>query len=112
MLSRSIALTVKKEPISSAPDRPELSFAEKRQATLENIKQASDLLKSSGPGGLEEMMIVFKRGERTSEFPFWNLLNGMIADAIYHTGQIVSYRRASGNPINPKVSVFSGKTRE
>jgi hypothetical protein len=63
-------------------------------------------------GNLEELKIVVKRGEETSDFPFWNLINGPIADAIYHCGQIVSYRRSSVNPSNPKVSVFTGKTRE
>ena len=43
-------------------------------------------------------------------FPFWNMINGPISDAIWHSGQVVANRRASGNPINPKVNVFIGKT--
>lgn len=40
------------------------------------------------------------------------MLNGPIADALWHVGQVVSFRRSSGNPFNSKVSVFSGKVRE
>ena len=88
-----------------------LTFEEKRKRTLENIKAASDLLKAEG-ASLEEMSIIFQRGERKSEFPFWNNVNGPIADALWHAGQIVVLRRANGNPIPPGVNVFMGKTRE
>jgi hypothetical protein len=47
-----------------------------------------------------------------NEFPFWNQLNGPIADALWHCGQVISFRRSSGNPYNSKASVFSGKVRE
>lgn len=73
---------------------------------------ASDILKGSRAGDMEDFNIIFQRGENKSEFPFWNLLNGPIADAIYHVGQVVSQRRTSGNPLSSKVNVFSGKTRE
>jgi hypothetical protein len=36
------------------------------------------------------------------------LINGPITDAIYHTGQVVSFRRTSGNPIPKGVNVFLG----
>lgn len=112
-LSRTIVNATTKTPnIRPAPDQPELNFAQKRKKTLENFKQASDILKANGDKGLEEYEIVFQRGERKSEFPFWNLLNGPIADAIYHVGQVVSFRRSSGNPMNPMVNVLIGKTRE
>ncbi len=39
---------------------------------------------------------------------FWNLFNGPLADALSHTGQLNSWRRINGNPIE-KVSFFSGK---
>jgi hypothetical protein len=61
---------------------------------------------------MEEFKVVFKNNERTTEFPFWNQLNGPIADAIWHTGQVVSFRRSSGNPFNSKASVFNGKLRD
>ncbi|MDF1697196.1 MAG: hypothetical protein P1U56_15240 [Saprospiraceae bacterium] len=109
-LSRFLLRTIKNEVHDNSVTYPELSWKEQRKATLQNIKMASDILRATGDvSGLD---IVFKRGEETSELPFWNLLNGPLADAIYHTGQIVSYRRSSGNPINPNVSVLRGKTRE
>ncbi len=89
---------------------PELNWSETRKTTLNNLKKASDVLREVGD--VSQYKIVFKRGEQMSEYPFWNLINGPISDAIYHTGQIVSYRRSSGNPISPNVNVFTGKTRE
>ncbi|MEM6345533.1 MAG: hypothetical protein AAF927_16695 [Bacteroidota bacterium] len=93
-------------------DMGELSFEQKRRMTLENLAQAAALLRDKTEAEVAELSIVFQRGENQSEYPYWNMINGPIADAIYHTGQIVSYRRASGNPINPGVNVFMGKTRE
>jgi hypothetical protein len=39
--------------------------------------------------------------------PFWHIINGPIADALTHVGQINSFRRLAGNP-TPKVNVFIG----
>jgi hypothetical protein len=38
----------------------------------------------------------------------YNLINGPIADATWHTGQVASFRRSSGNPIHSKINQFSG----
>lgn len=110
-LSRTILLPLKKEPLIRS-ERPELTFEEMRRKTLENLKEASDLLRS-GNALLSECKIEFKSGERSSEFPYWHNLNGPIADALWHTGQIVSFRRSSGNPFpGDKISLFSGKLRQ
>ncbi|MCA0235259.1 MAG: hypothetical protein LCH81_02635 [Bacteroidetes bacterium] len=61
---------------------------------------------------LADSEIVFQNGEKRSEFPFWNMLNGPIADALWHIGQVVTFRRSSGNPFNSKASVFNGYVRE
>jgi hypothetical protein len=61
---------------------------------------------------MEEMNLIMKRGESQSEFPFWNLINGPISDCLWHVGQVVSFRRASGNPLSDKISVLTGKARE
>lgn len=92
------------------PDE-EMTWEEQRRATLYNLQAASDFLRS-GKGDPAKYAMVFQRGEQTSEFPLWNLLNGPLADAIYHVGQIVSYRRSAGNPMNPNVNVFLGITKE
>jgi hypothetical protein len=111
-----LSITIVNAPLMKANVRPleipEMSFKEKRRLTLENFKQASDLLKASKKRDMKNFKLIFQRGDKQSEFPFWNMINGPIADAIYHTGQIVSYRRASGNPINPKVNVFIGKNKQ
>ncbi len=93
-------------------DIPELSFEEKRALVLKNLKKASENFLAASDESIENMKVIFQRGEQSSEFPLWNIINGPIADAIYHTGQIVSFRRTNGNPINSKVNVFIGKNRE
>jgi hypothetical protein len=108
-LCRVIVNSTLKKPNSGNQDE-ELTFAEKRKKTLEFIKIAADILRQSDD--LSEFKIIFQRGENTSEFPFWNQINGPIADAIWHCGQVISFRRSSGNPYNSKASVFSGKVRD
>lgn len=91
---------------------PTMTFAELRKKTLENIKATSDKLKASTEKDLANYKMVFKNGENVVEYPFWNEINGPIADAIWHVGQVVTFRRSSGNPFNGKVSVLQGKVRE
>tara|TARA_Y100001972_G_C7648971_1_gene326265 strand:- start:1535 stop:2116 length:582 start_codon:yes stop_codon:yes gene_type:complete len=81
-----------------------LSYEEKRRLTLEALETASNHLKSNPDLDLESLAIP---GGDTS-FPFWYLINGHLSDALTHVGQVVSFRRSSGNPVNPKVSVFKG----
>ena len=76
---------------------------------MENLKIASDIFKENGD--LTKFTIVFKREENLSKFPFWNQINGPISDAIWHCGQVISFRRSSGNPYNSNASVFGGKVR-
>ena len=90
----------------------DISFAETRLATLENFKRASEYLSANQDTNFADHDLVFKRGEKKSAFPFFNVINGPITDAIYHVGQIVSYRRSTGNPIHPKVNVFMGTAPE
>ncbi|MFE8423972.1 hypothetical protein ABHQ57_07950 [Tenacibaculum sp. ZH5_bin.1] len=83
-----------------------MTFGEKRKITLENLKRASDILRSSDD--VSQFKIIF--GEK--EFPLWNAINGPIADAIWHAGQLASFRRASGNAINSKINHFTGTVRK
>ena len=105
-LSKVIVNATLKKGNEGHDDVSEMSFADKRKQTLENIKMAADLLRSSED--ISQFKLIF--GER--EFPFWNNINGPIEDAVWHCGQIVLMRRASGNPYNAKASVFTGKVRE
>lgn len=111
-LSEMILNAVQNQPNIRPREWAEMTFAEKRKQTLSNIKAASDNLRKAQTGTIDKSKIIFQRGDHTTEFPLWNLYNGPLADAIYHTGQIVAYRRASGNPIDAGVNVFLGKTRE
>jgi hypothetical protein len=89
-----------------------MSFEEKRTETLRNIKAASDILLTSSGEDIASYKIIFTRKDgSTTEYPFWNMLNGPLADAIWHVGQVVSFRRSSGNPLNPNVSMLNGKLR-
>ena len=88
------------------------SYEELRKMILENLKAASNKYRGSSSEDLEGFKVIFQRGEKQFDFPFWNMINGMISDCIYHTGQLVSFRRITGNPMNPNVNVFLGKNRE
>jgi hypothetical protein len=88
-------------------DTSGFNFEQKRRMTLENLKTAADIFRKSND--LSEFTVVFQRKDGSSEFPFWNQINGPISDAIWHCGQVVSFRRSSGNPFNSKASVFMGK---
>ena len=108
-LSKVIVNSALKQPNTGGED-PEMTFTEKRAKTLENLKTAADIFRDTDD--ISQFTIIFDRGGQSSEFPFWNQLNGPIADALWHCGQVVSFRRASGNPFNSKVSVFTGKVRD
>ena len=111
-LARTIDLAVVKEAnIRPLPPAPE-SFVEQRRLTLEKLKHAADLMRTATDEEVQTYEMRFQRGEQVSAFPLWNLINGPIADALTHVGQITSFRRASGNPQHPGVNVFMGKTRE
>ena len=96
----------KKSTISGAPVE-KLSFTQLREQTLKNIQTASELLKKSD-AKLEDFDMIFERPNAKTEFPFWNLINGPISDALWHVGQVVSFRRGSGNPLPKGVNVLTG----
>ena len=107
-LSKTIVNAPSRKPnVRPAEDGPK-TWEELRKQTLLNFKKTSDLLKASSDEDVASYKVVFKRGEQESSFDFWHMINGPITDAIYHVGQITSYRRSSGNPIDPTVNVFSG----
>ena len=88
------------------------TYKELRRESLNNFKIFNDNILNKSENDLQKMKIIFERNGRETSFPFWNLLNGQIADIIYHTGQIVSFRRTTGNPIQKGVNAFLGKTRK
>ncbi len=111
-LSLTILNAPKSEPNVRPVDFSVYSYEELREMTLKSLKEASELVAGKTAGDFEDYKVIFKREEKEFDFPFWNMINGPIADAIYHTGQLVIMRRASGNPIDPNVNVFMGVTKE
>jgi len=111
-----LSAVIKNGPTSTAngggDDPSKYSYSALRKMTLENLSEASKLLRGKNSDEVSKMKVIFDRGGRKSELPFWNMINGPIADAIYHTGQIVTMRRSNGNPIHPGVNVFMGTTKE
>lgn len=92
--------------VANGAKQPQMTFAEKRKKTLLNLQQASKVLRESKD--ISQYKMIF--GDK--KFPFWNAINGPIADAIWHTGQVVSFRRSSGNPFPKGVSVLRGTKSE
>lgn len=95
----------------SGEETSPLALATKRQQTLQNLKLARDLL-MTGSDSLETYAIVFQNGAKTIRYPIWNLINGPLEDALWHVGQVVSFRRSSGNPVHPKLDVMTGTVRK
>lgn len=107
-LIRTIINSALKKPNFPSQEK-EMSFTDKRVKTLNLLKQAANIFRKSED--LSQFTMMFQSGENTTEYPFWNQINGPIADALWHCGQVVTYRRASGNPFNSKASVLTGTVR-
>lgn len=103
-LSKIIVNSTLKQPNSR--EKENLSYSKLRVKTLQNLKTAADILRKSDD--VSQFKIIF--GEQ--EIPFWNQINGPIADAIWHCGQLVIYRRTTGNPMHDKVNHFTGKIKD
>ena len=83
------------------------SLNELRNRTLLNLKEAKNNIQACVK--LSDLKLIFNVDGKKIQFPFWNLLNGPISDSIYHIGQIVSFRRANGNPIDSNINMLTGK---
>ena len=92
------------EPIVRSRSYPDLSYLELREKTLANIKSSIDLLEGYDESDFENNKVIF--GDL--KFDLYNLFHGPISDSLYHIGQIVVFRRASGNPIPKGVNHFMG----
>ncbi|WP_190810154.1 DinB family protein [Flagellimonas sp. S3867] len=107
---------IKNAPTATPNVRPmdisSLTYEDLRKGTLKNLQAASQAMAGKNAADFEDFKVIFQRGEKQTPFPYWNMINGMLSDCIYHAGQITLMRRASGNPINSKVSVFNGRLRE
>ena len=91
-------------------DAPE-NFESIRRETLNHLQLAANRFSDLSFDEISDNEIIFETNDIKTVFPLWNLINGQISDAIYHTGQIVSFRRSTGNPMKKGVNVFIGKTK-
>ena len=81
-------------------------FESVREQTLQIIKNMSNRLKEMSDGEFDKI----KGTDRTPTNPdHWFFLNGPLADALTHVGQITTWRRISGNPQPKGVNPFLGK---
>lgn len=101
-LSGVVKNTVMGQPVERI--NPSDNYNEICKATNKNWADAANYL-INNEVDVSLLQIDFGNG---TPLPIWNLYNGPLSDAIYHTGQIVSLRRSSGNPIHPKVNVLMG----
>ena len=112
----TLSKTVYNTTLSKMNKRPDIDipvdYESIRNETLQFLEKASKNFSNLISEELNQMKIKFNRGGTIKSFPIWNLLNGPIADAIYHTGQIVTFRRTTGNPIDSSVNVFMGSYRQ
>lgn len=107
-LTNVLLNAVNKQPTKPNPNAPQLSFEKLREQTLLNIQKASEILKQKDTK-LEDLDMIFERSNGSTRYPFWNLVNGPIADALWHVGQVVTFRRSAGNPLPKGVAVLEGK---
>ena len=112
----TLSKTLYNTTLSKINERPDIDipsdYENIRNETLQFLEKASKNFSNLNSEELNQMKIKFNRGGTIKSFPIWNLLNGPIADAIYHTGQIVTFRRTTGNPIDSSVNVFMGSSRQ
>jgi hypothetical protein len=86
-------------------------FNELRTKTLFLLEEASMYLRTHELDP-ENQKIVFESAKGNSEIPLWNVINGPVSDALWHIGQVVSFRRSSGNPFPDGVNVLLGGKRD
>lgn len=110
-LTRMVRNAVEGRPNMRPVPEESLDYQAMRAAALENLAVVSKHLRANDEEKITDYQVVYQRGDTRKDFPFWHVINGPLSDAIYHTGQIVAYRRASGNPIDARVSVFMGRNR-
>jgi len=105
-LSTTIAATLE-GVVSESVEKNKMTYEFLREETLVNLERAIIALDKAVD--FSDLSVKIVRPDQTYEFEFWHLINGQISDALWHSGQIVMNRRASGNPIKAGVNVFLGE---
>ncbi|PPK85427.1 hypothetical protein CLV84_2324 [Neolewinella xylanilytica] len=111
-LSEMIRSVPRGDTMVRPEDLEAISFAELREETLRRLAESSALYRGMSSEALADQRVMFSYDGTYSEHPLWNLINGPLADAIYHTGQLVTLRRSSGNPADSRVNHFLGKLQQ
>ncbi len=111
-LSEMIVNAPRGDTMVRPEDWSSLTYPELRKRTLARLAAASALYRGMTSDQLGQQKVMFSYGGQYSEYSLWYLINGPLADAIYHTGQLVTFRRTTGNPTNPLVNQFRGKLQE
>jgi hypothetical protein len=89
---------------SAEPPAAPRPFAEIRA----NVLEALDLLRDRLSGMTDDEIAAIRIRSRAGPMPWPHLVNGPLADALTHVGQIAVLRRSCGNPV-PKANVFLGR---
>ncbi|MDW3652211.1 MAG: DinB family protein [Bacteroidia bacterium] len=99
--------------VTSFPEQENgLSFEKLRKTTLHKLDRIKNLLSQCSDEDFQSKKIKCSVQGNAMEFDIWNMIHGPLVDIIYHLGQVVSFRRSSGNPIDPGVQPFMGKRME
>ncbi|MGQ0553651.1 MAG: DinB family protein [Planctomycetota bacterium] len=94
------------EPVAGAALTPAPAGADSealRLLTLQHLLAIRARLLTLRDPDLAAVRIANSKGAQ----PFWALINGPLADALTHVGQINAWRRLAGNP-TPRADVFRG----
>ncbi|MBX2815185.1 MAG: hypothetical protein KTR24_04280, partial [Saprospiraceae bacterium] len=83
-----------------------------RAKTLSRISELVQLCLGQDSGKLHAQNVNVKVGGGDHEFPFWHFFNGPLVDAFWHLGQVASFRRSLGKPMDSKVEPFLGIRRD
>jgi hypothetical protein len=103
-LATWVALAAGALPVAPTAPEPTTPFPEVRQRVLDVLAGLRARLAASS----DEQVAAVRIGLREESYPWPHLVNGPLADALTHIGQINMLRRASGNP-TPKANVFLGR---
>jgi len=75
-----------------------------REHALENLRIVREHLEGLTDEAIAGHLVLRRDDNR---YPVWNIMNGPLADALTHVGQINAWRRLNGNP-TPRANVFEG----
>lgn len=98
MIKQTVFNTDERERFES--DDPEAL----RAHALENLRLVREHLEELTDEAIAGHLVLRREGSR---YPVWNIMNGPLADAFTHVGQINAWRRLNGNP-TPRANVFEG----